>query len=344
MPTFLERFPANRRRAAFLIVAAIQLASLAACGGGGGYGGGGMNAPMGTPGSKLFVSDAFYVASLVNKDPANGMLAPDRSFQGSDFTSALGLALDAATDRMYLGTSSKVVVYSGASMLGTIVQAGRVITGLGNPASLFIDTANNSLYVGDIGFGVKVFAPADMADGMAPAARTITGPFGTSFAINGVAVDPGRDILYVSNHTSSPSISDQITLFAASTATDPAPVAATITPVDGLSNNLSVGSIALDSTNNRLFVVGPSPTVMVFDSVSGLSGMQAATRTITLPHIVQSIAIDPLNDRLYATSSGIAGNFLYIVEGASTASGVPVTLKTLTPFYTNFTAVAVNPS
>ena len=327
-------------RAALWIAATVQLGSLAACGGGGGYGGG-MSASAGTSGSKLFVSDAMYVASLVNTDPPSGPLMVDRSFYG-DVSSTLSLALDTAHDRLYLGSGSNVYVYSSASMTGGLVLAGRVITGLGAAGSLFIDTGNNSLYVGDIGAGVKVFAPADMAMGMATATRAITGPFGTSFEINGVAVDAGKDILYVSSHTSSPSTSDQITLFTASTATGQATPTATITPA-GMSNNL--GNIALDSMHNRLYVVGPSPTVMVFDLVSGLSGAQTATRTITLPHIVQSIVIDPVNDRLYATSiSPVTGNFLFIVEGAGTASGTPMALKTITPFYTNFTAVAVNPN
>jgi hypothetical protein len=345
MPEFRRRLT-SLGRAALWIAAAVQLAGLAACGGGGGYGGGGMNTSA-TPASKLFAADAGYpgIGSLVDPDPQPGMLAVDRFFYGGGLTTSVGsLALDTGNDRLYVGNGTSILVYDGASMASGIPSPARTITGFGTVSSLFIDGANNRLFVGDDAAGVTVFDSANTASGMATPSRSITGSFGSTFQIHGVAVDPtlGKDILYVSNTTLTPSVSQQITLFTASTANDPATVKATITPVDGMSSNLTIDGIALDSQHDRLYVAGPAPTVLVFDNASGLSGNQTATRTITLPGQIRSLAIDPVHDRLYAVElNGVA---VYIVEGAAAASGTPATVKTISPPYGPFTGVAVNPA
>jgi len=333
-------------RALKLLAASVMLSSLlglAACGGGGsGYGGGGMTAAPGTAGSKLFTAQAGYpgIGSFVNPDPSTGTLIGDRFFYGSGLTPSVeSLALDTVNDRLYVGNGTTILMYNGASMAGSIISPDRTITGIGNAGSLFIDVGNNRLYVGDNAAGVQVFDPADTA--MTPT-RFLTDNFGASFQIHGVAVDPGKDILYVSN-TAGVVPSNQITLFTASMADGNMTPMATITPVDGMSNNLSVAGIALDSTpttGDRLYVAGSASTVMVFDNVSTLSGPQTPTRTITLPSQIGNVAIDPAGDRLYAVA--LSGGAMYIVEGAKTATTSP-SFQTITPYYGNFTAVAVNP-
>jgi len=271
------------------------------------------------------------------------MVVVDRFFYGSGLTSSVeSLALDTTNDRLYVGNGTTILVYNGASMASASLSPDRTITGIGNAGSLFIDSAHNRLYVGDNQLGVKVFDPADMANGMASVSRSITGSFGTTFQIHGVAVDTGKDILYVSNSTLTPTPSNQITLFTASMANDPATIKATITPTDSGMNNLSVAGIALDSTHDRLYVAGPASTVMVFDLVSTLlTGARSPSRTITLLSQIRSVAIDPVGDRLYAVA--LSGFAIYIVEGASTANGTPSVVKAIGAPYGNFTAVAVNP-
>jgi len=339
-------------RALALLAPSVMLSSLlglAACGGGGGTyggGGGGYGMPTNAAASKLFAADAGYpgIGSLVNPDPAPGLLAVDRFFYGGGITTSVkSLALDTISDRLYVGNGTTILVYNGASMASGIPSPARTITGLLDAGSLFIDAANNRLYVGAAP-GVKVFDPANMANGPATPSRSLTGDFGTAYQINGVTVDAGKDILYVSNTTLSPSPSGHISLFTASTADGTKTPNAIITPMSGM-NNLSVAGIALDSTpatGDRLYVAGPSSTVMVFDQVSTLSGAQAPTRTITLPAQIRSVAIDPVGDRLYAVE--LNGAAIYIVEGAHTASGVPSIVKAITPPYGNFTGVAVNPN
>jgi len=341
MFTFIPMGNGFRRTAPFAFIVAF---GLAACGGG--YSGGGAGYGMSAgPASKLFAADAGYpgIGSLINPDPPAGMVVVDRFFYGGGLTMSVGsLALDTLNDRLYVGNGISILVYNGASMASGIPSPARTITGFASAGSLFIDSAHNRLYVGDAAAGVRVFDPADMANGMASASRSITGNFGATFQIHGVAVDAGKELLYVSNSTLTPTPSNQITLFTASMANDPATTKATITPIDSGMNNLSVAGIALDSMHDRLYVAGPAPTVMVFDVVSTLpGGATSPSRTITLPSQIRSVAIDPVGDRLYAVAHlGIA---IYIVEGASTASGVPLLVKAIGAPYGNFTAVAVNP-
>ena len=342
MFTFIPMGNGFRRAAPLALIVAF---GLAACGGG--YSGSGMGYGMSAgAGSKLFAADAGYpgIGSLINPDPPTGMVVVDRFFYAGGLTMSVGsLSLDTVNDRLYVGNGTSILVYNSASMATGIPSPDRTITGITSAASLFIDAANNHnrLYVGDAALGVKVFDPADMANGMTTPSGFLTGNFGTTFQIGGVAVDATKDILYVSNTTLTPTASSQISLFTASTADGTKTPNVTITPMSGM-NNLSVAGIALDSTHDRLYVAGPAPTVMVFDAVSTLpGGATSPNRTITLPGQIRSVAIDPVGDRLYAVAlSGVA---IYIVEAASTATGTPSVVKAIGAPYGNFTAVAVNP-
>ena len=340
MFTFTPMRNGFRRAAPFALIAAF---GLAACGGG--YSGSGSGYGMSAAASsKLFGADAGYpgIGSLANPDPPAGMVVVDRFFYGGVLTMSVGsLALDTLNDRLYVGNGTSVLVYNGASMASGFLSPNRTISGITSAGSLFIDSAHNRLYVGDNQLGVKVFDPADMANSMTTPSGFLTGNFGTTFQIHGVAVDPGNDILYVSNTTLTPSASNQISRFTASTADGTKTPNVIITPMSGMTN-LSVAGIALDSTHDRLYVAGPAPTVMVFDLVSTLlTGAPSPSRTITLPSQIRSVAIDPVGDRLYAVAlSGVA---IYIVEGASTATGTSSVVKAIGAPYGNFTAVAVNP-
>src|SRR5882672_372666 len=314
MPMFLEQFPTGRRRAAFLIVAAIHLASLAACGGGGGYGGGGGGMPVtGVGPSKLFAADSPHMAvgSLANPNPGAGIIPVDRTIVGPIYTGLSNnigsLVLDPALDYLYVGNGTSIRVFYAASMANGDATPARVVTGIGNTGSLALDTTtNNRLYVGDDAFGVRVFNNATGINGATASTRVITG-LGT---IHGVAVDAGHDILYVSNTASGPS--NQINLFTASTANDPATPIANISPTVSAANH-AVGGISLDITNDVLYVAGfVDGIVMVFGAVhSTPGGAIVPTKTLTFPNTISSVAIDPVNNRLYAVSLGA----VYILNG-----------------------------
>ena len=322
-----------------------SLLGLAACGGGGGYGGGN-NAPSGAAPSKLFAADSPHkaIGSLANPNPSAGTFPVDRTIMGPIYTELSnnigGLALDPALDYLYVGNGTSILVFYMASMANGDIPPSRVITNNpagGNTGSLFLDTVNNLLYVGDDAVGVRVFNNASGISGATTSARLITG-LGT---IHGVAVDTGYNILYVSNTSSTPS--NEINLFTASTANGAATPLKTITPTVA-AVNVSVGGISLDMANDRLYVAGfTDSTVRVFDSVHNTpGGAIPPTKTLTFPGTtgtISSVTIDSTNNRLYAVSLGA----IYILNSASTANDPITVTAILVPTNGSFTAVAVNP-
>ena len=328
-----------------LVVSAILSSALglAACGGGGG--GYGNNPPSGAAPSKLFGADSPHMAigSLANPNPGAGTFPVDRTIMGiyPGLSNNIGsLALDTGRNYLYVGNGTSILVFHSASTAdGDIFPDQSFGIGGGNTGSLFLDMVNDRLYVGDDGNGVKVFNGASTANGAPSPARTITGDFGATFAIHGVAVDTtARNILYVSNtnHTTS---SDQISVFdGASTVNGSNAPNRTITP----NPVSSVGGISLDAANDRLYVAGgaSATTVMVFNGASTANGSTAPAKTLLgFPSGIRNVVVDTVNDRLYAV--GVSG--VYIVNSVSTASGAVTATAILAPTGGSLTAVAVGP-
>src|SRR6266853_2497184 len=322
MFTFTPKRNGLLRAAPLALIAAL---GLAACGNS--YNSG-MTYNMTTGGapSKLFAADSPHMAigSLADPNPSAGMIAVDRTIMGPLYTGLSNhigsLALDPALDYLYVGNGTSIHVFYMASMANGNATPLRVISGIGNTGSLFLDTTpNNRLYVGDDAFGVRVFDNASMISDPASSARVITG-LGT---VHGVAVDTGNDILYVSNTTSA--ASNQINLFTASTANGAATPLKTITPTDN-GVNLPVGGISLDMAHDRLYVAGFTDSkVRVFDAVHNtLGGAIQPTKTLTFPGTISSVTIDSTNNRLYAVSPGA----IYILNGAIAATD-PITVTAI---------------
>jgi hypothetical protein len=331
-----------------LFLASAMLSSvlgLAACGGGGGYGGGN-NTPSNAAPSKLFGADSPHMAigSLANPNPGAGTLPVDRTIGGiynyPGLSNNIGsLALDPALNHLYVGNGTSILVFHNASTANGDIFPDRSFGIGGNTGSLFLDKVNDRLYVGDDVNGVKVFNGASTANGAPSPARTITGDFGTTFVIHGVAVDTtAKNILYVSN-TNNTTSSDQISVFdnAGTVAGSVAPNR-TITP-NPVSN---VGGIFLDAANDRLYVAGGAgtTTVMVFNGASTANGSTAPAKTLLgFPSGIRSVVVDTVNDRLYAV--GVTG--VYIVNSVSTATGAVTATAILPSSGGSLTAVAVAP-
>lgn len=349
MRSFTERL-INAGRAALLIVAAVQLAGLAACGGGGygGGGGAGYNMPVaGLGASKLFAADSPHmtVGSLANRNPSAGPIVFEHAIKGLYFaglSNTLGsLALDPVLDYLYVGNGTSIRVFYMASAANGDVSASRVIfIGSGNTGSMFLDTVHDRLYVGDDANGVKVFDGASMA-GSTAMPRLISGNFGLTFQIHGVAVDTTpKDILYVSN-TNHTTASDQISVFEGASALSGSPTPnRTITPMTA---NATVGGIFLDAARDVLYVAGGpgAALVMVFSSASMATGPTPPSKTLSgFPSGILNVMVDTVHDRLYAV--GVGG--LYIVNAVSSATGTVSATAILPPPGGSLTAVAVNPS
>lgn len=341
--------PSLRRSGAALLAIAGALA-LTSCGYGGGYGGGGGGTYMtGAAASKLFVADSphFTIGSVANPNPAAGVLVVDRAIYGGStgLSNNIGsLALDTANDRLYIGNGTSILVFNGASMANGNVVPNRTITNSpasGNTGSLFLDQTNNRLYVGDDVVGVRVFNNAATINGATASDRLISGDFGTTFQIHGVAVDAAKNILYVSDDTLMPSGSHQISVFdSASTVNGSVTPNRTITPTVS-STAQNVGGIFLDAVNDRLYVAGGSVNtlIMEFDNASTANGTIAPTRTLTMPAVIANVVVDTANNRLY----GISPNAIYIVNNASAASGTVIATSVLTPAGGQYTALAAGP-
>jgi len=337
-----------------LLVVSAMLSSvlgLTACGGGGGYGGGN-NTPSGAGPSKLFAADSTHrvIGSLANPNPAAGSLTVDRTigpgspyfYNYAGFSMNIGsLALDTTRDYLYVGNGTSILVFHGASMANGDLFTNATIGPIGNAGSMFLDAANDRLYVGDDVNDVKVFSGASMASG-SPTPRHITG---MTVPIHGVAVDTGRNILYVSNDTTTPSLSHQISVFdSADTVTTAAPNR-TITPTVSTVNQ-PVAGISVDAMRNLLYVAPGSGGngIMVFSTASTADGAIPPAQTLTISSAtgIVSVVVDAVNDRLYAVGSN---GHIYLIEAVSTLTTGAATAKDASLSNGGMlTAVAVNPS
>jgi hypothetical protein len=322
----------------------LAISSLAACG----HHGGSSSAPPATP-SKLFVGDSGNqaIASFINSDPVPGPVTVDRIITGANtnLTSAVALALDVTNDRLYVSNGVSVIVFNGASTAGGNISPARTVAtvGTGNFTCLSLDTINNRLYAGDDPNGVKVFNNASALTGNilpnTPTPDRFLTNFGTGSSIRGVAVDVGKNILYVAAVTTAPSI--VVSIF------DNADTVDTIAPPDRkitIAATSDMGGIFLDSTNDRLYLSDPVGHVLVYDTASVKNDPTTPDRTINLPTASKAqLAVDIANDRLYAAAPA-ANGYVLIVQNASTALGnQPTAVELLPPANGNLTAVAVEP-
>ena len=98
----------------------------------------------------------------------------------------------------------------------------------------------------------------------------------------------------------------------------------------------------VDVAHDRLFVADSSGDVFVIENAHSKSGGPTSPpdRVVILPSPVTRLAVDTVNDRLYAAGGTSA---LYIVPGVSTASGSISATAVLPSATGNFTAVAITP-
>ena len=137
-------------------------------------------------------SDELYVANFNdasidifdNASTLNGNVAPSRTLSGSNttFVDPIALWLDNSSDQLYASDYSKgaVDVFDNASTVNGNIAPSRIIAGtnttLGFPWTLWLDSANNRLYVStSIGNSVLVFDGADTINGNVAPSRTIAG-------------------------------------------------------------------------------------------------------------------------------------------------------------------------
>jgi hypothetical protein len=332
-----------------LAVLLFAVFSLGSCGGGGGGDGG-------SAGGKFYLAVSVplsnaAIASVDNPNPTPGNLAADRTIQGTSSNAVINnipaILIDAARDQLYVSNETSIVVFNNARFANGPVNYNRrvaslAILGGGNFNSLQLDSTRDTLYVGDVVAGVRVYHGASTANeaggpDRAPDRTISSASFGTDFRVRDVAIDQANDILYVAVVTNAPSLAMSIFVFNNASGLN----SNALTPDRTITITTSVfGTMGLflDTAHDRLYVADSGGDVFVYESAHNQAGSPPPNKTIILPSTVTKITVDTVNDRLYAAGGQTA---FYIVPGVSTAFGAVAATAGLTPPGSSFTAVAI---
>ena len=186
----------------------------------------------------------------------------------------------AATGKLYVSNSGNgsILRFDNAFTASGDATPAATISGanttLNSPSFMTLDAAADRLYVANTGdLSVVIFDGVSTKSGtvnIAPT-RTIAGAQTGLIQPTDVALDKGRDMLYVA---------DDIEIFVFNSASASAtngnvPFARDISP------GFAVSAIFLDATNNRLFVADQAAdAIAIFDNASTLNGTVKATRVI----------------------------------------------------------------
>jgi hypothetical protein len=332
---------ARARAASFgRLVSILAILILGSCGKSGDFDNIGGSPPP-VPGSKLFTADSgiHAISSLIDSNPSAGTIAADRTISGSN-TGLAGLdvpamALDPTKNLLYVMNALGIVVFADAGTAdGNLSFARTPATAFaGNFSSLCLDTVHDRLYVGEDNTGVKVYDNASTLD-LALPNRTLTGNFPAGFSVRGLAVDVGKNILYVAITT--PTSNSILAFDNADT------VNASVNPDRTISFAASADiSILSDAANDRLYVSDPDGLIRVLDTASTRDGPAVVSRTIDLGlgAVMTKLALDSANDRLYAAAHAS----LIIVPNVGTANGSVMGTALLAPMGGDLSAVAVRP-
>jgi len=234
-------------------------------------------------GNRLFVANGTEILVFDDASAANGNMVPSRVIQkqGGGFVNVTSLFLDAAGDQLYVGdragggTVSTIYVIGNASTANNAVAPLRSITdtSTGDRKFVFVDTANNLLYVTD-NCQVSVFIGASTLNGanLVPSRAFASCPT-LDNGDHPLALDAGRNLLYVMN----PSSTDSGVMVFQNANGANSPAEAPVRTIHGFplfSQSLPGGlrNIFLDATHDRLYVVS-SFSVFILDNASTLNGM-----------------------------------------------------------------------
>jgi 6-phosphogluconolactonase (cycloisomerase 2 family) len=241
------------------------------------------------------------------------------------------------TGQLYVVNQSanSILRFSAATAANGNIAPNANITGaatqLSNPQYIFLDAANNRLYVANTGgSSILVFDNASTLNGNVAPTRTITSA--NLATPTDVALDSGRDLLYVADNL-------EVAVFAN---------AHTINSVTGAIRVIQLaftpGAIHLDPTNDRLFVADPtSNAIDVFDAASTLNGTVPANRTIsgTGTQLAQPLGLQvdgagrlivsnfaPPSITIYANAAKATGNVgpIGVIAGSNTTLTGPTEL------------------
>ncbi len=252
---------------------------------------------------------------------AEGDLSPDRHFPET-LAGLIGLFLDKTTDTLYVANTGQnaILIYENASELeppAGSASATRVIsgpqTGLRRPNAVAYDATRQRLYVSNEGnASILVFEPGcsetTLLSGNIAPCNIISGASTLLASPGSLALDPARDILYISNGgTGSILIYENASQFSAQGDLPPTRTISLIAPPAGL---------FIDSANDRLYAVQRSgegqAAILIYEDASTQSGPTSADRILTGPNTLlaapEGIDVDTVLDQIYVINHGHAGS------------------------------------
>ncbi|MBI3802396.1 MAG: beta-propeller fold lactonase family protein [Nitrospirae bacterium] len=319
----------------------LSIGTLQGCGGSGGGGGDRLNGPNAAAqgDGNLYVVNGGTgsVSAFDSAVTADGDLSPSRHFPET-LAGPTGLFLDPTTDTLYVANTGQnaVLIFEHASTLRPpvgLTSPTRMISGpqtrLQRPSALFYDTVQQRLYVANEGdSSVVVFhascATSALLNGNIPPCKVIAGPSTAIHSPKALALDTGKDILYLSNTQADNLLAyDQAT----SRGGAPADCVKTPNPCDTPPSRVITSAatpagalrrpfgLTLDSANDRLYAVnagGDSPAIFIYDAASTQSGETAPDRiltgTATLLGAPTAADIDPVQNRIFVINNNHAGS------------------------------------
>jgi hypothetical protein len=223
--------------------------------------------------------------------------------------------------QLYVSTANSILHFNQAETSnGNIAPVGTIngsSTQLSSPQHLFLDTANDRLYVANQGgSSVLIFDGASTANGNIAPTRVISGASTKLSAPIDVALDATNNLLYVADGTS-------ILVFASASS-----VNGNTPPVRNINSGVSIGGILVDATNNQLYFTDPGDNIV--DRLDGASSQDVVTVVggeisgantgLSQP---RGLALDASNRLLVSNSASPASITVYPNAGSNSGNITP---------------------
>jgi hypothetical protein len=250
---------------------------------------------------RLFVANNGGAGVLIfdNISTKSGNIAPERSITGPLITPT-DVAVDTTKDLLYVADDTDIYVFASASTATDPVSAVHDITVNFTVSAIFIDSANDRLYVADqAGNAIEVYNSASTQDGPPIVARTLQGANTLLSNPGGIQID-GLGRLIVSNVGNGSTVAPSINIYAnASTVTgNTAPSA----QIKGAATGLNVpDQLIVDKTSTGTIYNADSGAarVAVFTGLSTANGnvtparvISGASTGLTLAGRPEGVAVD----------------------------------------------------
>ncbi len=179
------------------------------------------------------------------------------------------------TGQLYVVSQStnSILRFSRATAVSGSTAAAANINGastqLNTPQYIFLDAANNRLYVANAGGSdILVFDNVSTLNGNVAPTRTITSS-NLSVPVD-VAVDTTKDLMYVADNL-------EVAVFATASMAN-----GRVSALRVIQPGFQPGAILIDPTNNRLFIADQTNNAIdVYDGASALNGAVTANRSFT---------------------------------------------------------------